>query len=317
MLEPPMTSERTPMFVDATCPVCGAGDARVLRQSSYPRDVSIEELEAMYSASSDRALMDRVVECRNCGMVYLSPRLDAGLIQKGYESAEDPAFVAQNPQRIRTFASSVRSILARTGLQPAGRRILDVGCAGGAFLVAARGAGFEVTGVEPCRWLGEYAREQYGLDVRQGVLRPGLFPESSFDVIALWDVIEHVPDPHAVLTTVRSLLKDDGYLWINYPDIGSIAARLLRWKWPFWLSVHLHYYRRASMRRQLKEAGFRVLYVRPHWQQLQFGYVLKRAAALVPPLKPLAKVVSAIGLGSVPFSYNMGQTLMVARPERE
>jgi SAM-dependent methyltransferase len=303
------------MFVDVNCPVCGVGDARVLRQSCYPRDVSIEEMEAMYSASSDRALMDRVVECRNCGMVYLSPRLDAGLIQKGYESAEDPTFIAQNPQRIRAFVRSVRSILARTGLRPVGRRILDIGCAGGAFLVAARDAGFDVVGLEPCRWLGEYARKEYGLDVRQGVLRPGLFPPSSFDVISLWDVMEHVPDPHAALATVRSLLKDDGYLWISFPDIGSTAARLLRWKWPFWLSVHLHYYRRVSMCRQLEAAGFKVRYTRPHWPQLQFGYVLKRAAALVPPLKPLAKVVSAIGLGSVPFSYNMGQTLMVARPE--
>jgi SAM-dependent methyltransferase len=259
--------------------------------------------------------MDRVVECRNCGMVYLSPRLDAGLIQKGYESAEDPTFIAQNPQRIRAFVRSVRSILARTGLRPVGRRILDIGCAGGAFLVAARDAGFDVVGLEPCRWLGEYARKEYGLDVRQGVLRPGLFPPSSFDVISLWDVMEHVPDPHAALATVRSLLKDDGYLWISFPDIGSTAARLLRWKWPFWLSVHLHYYRRVSMCRQLEAAGFKVRYTRPHWPQLQFGYVLKRAAALVPPLKPLAKVVSAIGLGSVPFSYNMGQTLMVARPE--
>lgn len=310
-----MTPEGTPLSVDTDCPVCGSRNSRVLRGATYPRDISIDELESMYSASSGHALMDRVVECRDCGMVYLSPRLDAGLIQKGYESAEDPAFVAQNPQRIRTFASSVRSILGRTGLQPAGRRLLDIGCAGGAFLVAARDAGFEVVGLEPCRWLGEYARKEYGLDVRQGVLRPGLFPASSFDVISLWDVIEHVPDPHALLGTVRSLLKDDGYLWINFPDIGSVAARLLRWKWPFWLSVHLHYYRRGSMCRQLKAAGFKVLYTRPHWQQLQLGYVLERAAALIPPLKLPAKMVSAIGLGSVPFSYYMGQTLVVARPE--
>jgi len=308
-----MTSERTPLFIDVDCPVCSGGDARVLRPSSYPRDVSIDELVSAYSASSVQALRDRVVECRDCGMVYVSPRLDAALIQRGYESAEDPVFVAQNPQRIRTFANCVRSILARTGLEPAGRRLLDIGCAGGAFPVAARAAGFEVTGLEPSRWLGEYAREQYELDVRQGVLQPGLFSGSSFDVISLWDVIEHVSDPRATLAAVRSLMKDDGYLWINYPDIGSITARLLRWKWPFWSSVHLHYYRRASMCRQLKDAGFEVLYMRPHWQQLQFGYVLERAAILIPPLKWLSKGVSAIGLGSASFSYNMGQTLVVAR----
>jgi hypothetical protein len=51
----------------------------------------------------------------------------------------------------------------------------------------------------------------------------------------------------------------------------------------------------------------------PHWQQLQLGYVLKRGAALVPPVKLFEGAVNGIGLGSVPFTYNMGQTLVIAR----
>ncbi len=296
-----------------TCPVCGSGESWLLRAASYPQGTSLAEVQSVYCASSDHALLDGVVKCRACGMVYVNPRLDAALIQSGYEAVEDPVFVQQNPQRVRTFARVVRSILSRTGLDPAGKRLLDVGCAGGAFPVAARDAGFTAQGVEPSRWLSHYARTTYGIDVLQGILKPGLFAEHEFDVITMWDVIEHLPDPHAALTNIHSVLKRDGYLWVNYPDIGSVMARLLGWRWPFWLSVHLHYYTRLTIRRQLEKAGFSICYMRAHWQELQLAYVLQRSATLVPPLRFLARSASAVGLGTVPISYNMGQTLVVAR----
>ena len=308
-----MTVEPNQLFVDVSCPVCGGHDTKTLRPSSYPPQIGIAELRSMYRASSDHALMDQVVECRACRMVYLAPRLDATLIQGGYEEVEDPRFVAQNPQRIRTFSSSLQSILKRTGIDPKGKRLLDIGCAGGACLVAARDLGFDVEGIEPSRWLSAYARSEYGLNVRQGILTAGAYPDQSFDVISLWDVLEHVPEPRDILHVVRSLLKPDGYLWLNYPNIGSLAARLMGWRWPFWLSVHLHYYRPHAIRRQVEQAGFEVLYTRPHWQQLQLGYLMERASNLVSLLRPFGKGVEALGLSGVPFTYNMGQTLVVSR----
>lgn len=66
-------------------------------------------------------------------MIYLDPQLEASLIQSGYEEMVDPVFVEQNQHRIATFSSGVQSILAKTGFNPAGKKLLDVGCAGGAF----------------------------------------------------------------------------------------------------------------------------------------------------------------------------------------
>jgi SAM-dependent methyltransferase len=295
------------------CPVCGSSDSRLLRAASYPEGIGLAQVQSAYCASSDHALLDAVVKCRACGMVYVNPRLDAAVIQGGYEAVEDPVFVQQNPQRIRTFARVIRSILRRTGLDPAGKRLLDVGCAGGAFPEAARAAGFAARGVEPSRWLSDYGRTTYGIDVVQGILLPGMFADREFDVITMWDVIEHLPDPHDALTTIHSLLKPGGYLWVNYPDIGGVVARLLGWRWPFWLSVHLHYYTRNTMRRQLEKAGFSICYMRAHWQELQLGYVLQRAASLLPPFGPLSRLAYAVGVGKLPITYNIGQTLVVAR----
>jgi len=100
--------------------------------------------------------MDQLVCCRGCALVYVNPRIDDRLLVECYESAVDPVFIEQNPERIRTFSKLLKKVLPRVCYQPPlGARLLDVGCAGGAFLVAARNYGFSVTGVEPSRWLAE------------------------------------------------------------------------------------------------------------------------------------------------------------------
>jgi SAM-dependent methyltransferase len=195
----------------------------------------------------------------------------------------------------------------------AGKRLLDIGCAGGAFPVAARDCGFDVVGVEPSHWLADFAKRTYGLDVRQGILEDQRFPERSFDVITLWDVIEHLPQPTETLKLVHSLLKPDGMLFVNYPDIHSAAARLLGKRWPFWLSVHLLYYTRTTMAAQMRRAGFDPLWFRSAWPSLPVGYVARRAVPYFRPAAILAGALNASGLGKIPIIYNMGQTLVVSR----
>lgn len=154
-------------FSDVNCPVCDGHDAKVLREASYPDGITVQQVQAMFSASSDHGLLDRVVECK-CGMIYIAPRLDAELIESGYSSGEDPAFVAQNENRIRTFAGKIRSVLNRTGLNAKGRKMLDVGCAGARFSsppampvltcrVSNRAIGWATTVAGPT--ISTYARE--------------------------------------------------------------------------------------------------------------------------------------------------------------
>ena len=297
-------------FCTIACPLCGGGDFVVLSRSRYPDDLTAEQLQQAFRASSDEKLMDQLVRCRGCELVYVNPRIDEALLVESYASAVDPQFIAQNPERIRTFSRLLEKTLPRPA---AGARLLDIGCAGGAFLVAAREFGFTVTGVEPSHWLAESGRTQYGLDIRQGVLTPGMFPDASFDVITLWDVIEHVAQPAEVLSTVHRMLKPEGQLLVNYPDYGSWMARLLGRRWPFLLSVHLLYYTRATMTRQLQHAGFTPLRIQPHFQALKLGYILKRMEPYLALSRPLRSMVEGIGLGGVAVTYNMGQTLVVAR----
>ena len=301
-------------FSAIVCPLCSSDDYSVLSLSRYPANLTAEQLQQAFRASSDEKLMDQLVRCRGCELVYVNPRIDDALLVESYESAVDPAFIEQNPERIQTFSKLLKKMLPRVGYQRRpGARLLDVGCAGGAFLVAARDYGFIVTGVEPSHWLAESGRAQYGLDIRQGILSPGLFPDESFDVITLWDVIEHVTKPAGLLDSIRRLLKHDGLLLVNYPDFGSGMARLLGQRWPFLLSVHLLYYTRKTITRQLLKAGFEPMRIQPHFQTLKLGYILKRMEPYIGLSRSIRSVIEQVRLGDLPVTYNMGQTLVIAR----
>ena len=296
------------------CPLCASVDFSIIYPANFPAELSQEFLTKVYRSSSDQGIFEQVVKCSGCGLVYLNPRLQSSLIVDSYAEGEDTTFIEQDAMRIRTFSAVFRK-LSRKFCFPLSQKtkVLDIGCAGGAFLRAARDLGVSVTGIEPSKWLSNYARTEYALDVRTGTLFENSFPESSFDVVTLWDVIEHVPDPNSELVEVRRILKRDGILIVNYPDFGSLAARVLGRKWPFLLSVHLVYYTRQTIRRQLRKAGFQVVDMGMHWQVLEFGYILKRAGHYFSFFRFLGNITESIGLGSLPVCYWIGQTRVVAK----
>jgi 2-polyprenyl-3-methyl-5-hydroxy-6-metoxy-1,4-benzoquinol methylase len=305
--------ETTSLFETVACPGCESKEHSVMRPARYPETITAGDLKQMYCASSSHVLLDQVVQCRKCQLVFVNPRPEESLMIGGYSDAEDPLFAQQNDQRIKTFYKSLGSVLKKLNYSAKGKKVLDVGCAGGAFLVAARERGFDARGIEPARWMAAYGRRTYNVDIRDGILEPGIYPEQSFDMITLWDVLEHLPKPHETLSLIHSLLKPDGILLVNYPDIGSWAARLLGEKWPFWLSVHLLYYTRPTVDAQLKRAQFAPQWYEPYWQTLPAGYVFERATPYVKPLGVVPPMLKAIGLAEMPLRYNMGQTLVVAK----
>jgi len=288
----------------------------VLKPANYA-GLKPEELPEVFKSSSDSLLMDQVAECDQCHLVYLNPRMKADVIVKSYKDAVDPTFLSQNEFRIKTFKSALQNVLNHLRItNPAGKQILDIGSAGGAFLKAAKDLGFAPVGVEPSAWLSEQGRKLYGVDLRPGTLEEQSFPEKSFDIITLWDVIEHLTDPERTMKDIHRILKDDGVLIVNYPDYGSIMCRLFGWKWPFFLNVHLYYFTRQTMARFLVSQGYEVRHMSSFWQTLSVSYVFQRAAFYLPFLKFMPGLLRRLGLGNLPMSYNMGQTLVIAHKRR-
>jgi 2-polyprenyl-3-methyl-5-hydroxy-6-metoxy-1,4-benzoquinol methylase len=291
------------------CAQCGASDVSVVYPPRYER--ARDDVGAAYRSSGDDILIDRLVRCRQCGLMYLDPRVRQDVVLAGYAAGEDETFISQAAQREATFAPYVpiiERLLGRKG------RVLDVGTAGGSFLAVAKRRGWDVIGCEPSRWLCEWGTRHYGIDIRPGTVFDLALPDGSVDVVSLWDVLEHVPDPLAVLRECRRVVKEDGLIVVNVPDSDSWIARAMGRRWVFLLSVHLYYFTLASLTRMLRTSGFEVVRHSAHWQRLEVGYVFQRMEAYIPVLPRVARaVVRALRIEHLSVPYWLGQTNVMAR----
>jgi 2-polyprenyl-3-methyl-5-hydroxy-6-metoxy-1,4-benzoquinol methylase len=189
--------------------------------------------------------------------------------------------------------------------------LLDVGSHGGFFLRRARDRGWRTCGVEPSTTMSRIAREQLRLDVRSGSLFDAGFPSSSFDVVTMVDVLEHVAKPRELLAEIRRVLRPGGRVFIKVPNVRYVLAKhYLLGRLPsliedvFDAREHLVFYSYKTLARVLEQTGFDLeLFVVP--SPIQAGgfvrRVLRRAGTAVAkrlPLGvalPLATDIVAIG----------------------
>jgi SAM-dependent methyltransferase len=188
------------------------------------------------------------VRCTECGLVTL-PLQEAP--QVAYEDAADPYYLEQAPERI----ANAHRLLA---MIPSGGRLLEIGCACGFLLVAARERGFAVQGIELSTWASAHAREAYGLDVKTTSLEAANLPAATYDAVVLADVIEHLTDPRRTLQAIHRVLRPGGRLLLLTPDIGSAVARLCSTRWWGLLDDHYVYFSRTTLRRFLESEGFAI-----------------------------------------------------------
>jgi SAM-dependent methyltransferase len=178
------------------------------------------------------------------------------------------------------------------------------------------GGGWTVAGVEPSAPLAEFAKRAAGgrADVQCCSLQDARFDPRSFDAITLFDVLEHVPDPIAFVASCRRLLKPDGLLFVNVPDIGSGIARLLGKRWPLLLPEHLNYFDRNSLQRCAGAAGFRVVQFSSRAASFSVGYVLHRLGQHdIPGARPAARWLDHGWLSSLVVSVPLGESLTAWR----
>ena len=216
-----------------------------------------------------------LVSCRGCALVRVDPMPGAAeaarLYHDGYfrdavrgyvdYAADEAVFRAEFRRRLRT--------LERLGARG---RLLDVGCASGALLLEARECGFTAAGLEPAPLTARRAAERSGCPVRASTLEDALLAPASYDVITLFDVLEHLTQPRHALARLRLSLACGGLLAVTVPDYGGLWARLSGARWPFltpW--EHLVYFTRRTLAALLRAAGFEEVRFHPVRTPVSFG----------------------------------------------
>ncbi len=207
MLPNPLHSAvaKAPRYIaESPCPVCGEGAAVVASRLDRRRAALI------------------TVACEHCGLFRNDPLPTSEELRRFHEADYRESYKGIRTPKVRNVYRSAR--LAKHRFQqigrrlPAGAQILDVGSGSGEWLAILQKAGHQVSGVEPDPYYGEFARQQYGVNVETSGILDLVRPGNSLDVITLFHVLEHLPDPLAALEKFRSWLRPGGLLFIEVPN---------------------------------------------------------------------------------------------------
>jgi len=209
-----------------------------------------------------------LVRCPRCGVRRVSPRLTAQALRAYYDAAywksRDSVcrgyfdYAGDEDNIRRTFRRRLAWLDRRTGVRRG--RALDVGCAYGFLVAEALAAGWDARGLE---W-SEHAVAGAAAEVRPrielGTLTGAEREAGTWDLLTLWDYLEHSPDPRADLTAAARLLKPGGWISIILPDAGSLLARIQGPRWEEYKKPqeHLYFFTYAQLARLLAELGFTV-----------------------------------------------------------
>lgn len=149
-----------------------------------------------------------------------------------------------------------------------GKKILDVGCGCGFFLLAAKKEGWDATGLDISQPAVNHAKNNLGLEALHSTISEAKFPDNSFDLVTMWDVVEHLDKPSIVFNEIRRILKPSGLLVVETPNVKSLIhliahvsykvslGRLKYFVNRIYIPSHLYYFSRRPLSDMLQRNGF-------------------------------------------------------------
>ncbi len=217
---------------------------------------------------------------------------------------EDKWFIVQN---MKKFLSQLKKY------KPSGK-LLDVGCAMGFFVELALGSGYDAYGFDPSEYAAGYAKRVLNGRIEHTTIRTSHYPKKSFDIITMFDVIEHLGDPGQDLEKLSTYLKDDGILLIATGNAESLSAKILRRRWTFYTPPqHLFFFTKKNFETLLAQYGFTPIYWFGigKWLSLRYVLHLARSNGESRFAKILYPFVQTFHLGWIPTYLSLHDNMVV------
>jgi SAM-dependent methyltransferase len=238
-----------------------------------------------------RGEKSRIVRCRGCGLLFTDPARPPG----GHPRYDDPDEYFSRHADLEARVSEFVSVIQESVRHGAREPLLDIGCGRGESLAAARLLRWEARGIEPSSEFAGVGARRLGVNIDIGTVE-GRYRDSSFGLVLLAGVLEHVQYPAVLLREVRRLLQPGGVVYVDVPNERSLLHRCARAtflatgrNWTLSLSptfppYHVVGWSPGSLRAALELVGLDVLAIRGYplrWIAGRLGYAVERAAAPV------------------------------------
>ena len=211
-----------------------------------------------------------VVHCQQCDLEFVNPLPSLETMQANYQKEMTgnetdgglhSNYILERKKRIKSFSKLHNSRLSLIeDLYPEKGNLLDIGCGAGFFLNSAKERGWNCYGMEILPEYVKYAQENFALEnIHQESIDESLnFEANTFDVITLWDLIEHLRNPLESLKKIHEVMKPGGLLVMWTPNVKN--AILLREKWTgYKILQHFYFFSGESLTHLLEKAGFKIV----------------------------------------------------------
>jgi SAM-dependent methyltransferase len=239
---------RLPVDVFTCCPLCSAPG---------------------YKPVFELGQVGEVVRCPKCRLKYTRSRQSDPLRELRRQNPVPPAdeILEKQDSQTEDFLDILKWIKT---FQPTGK-LLELGCLSGNFLALARDAGYEPVGIEPDPWAADYARRKFDVSVHETIIPHLHFDDQSFDVVAMFHVMEHLTNPKETLLDLRRILKDSGLLAIEIPIMDTLFPIVLGRRHRHYIFDHTLFMSRENSLEFLRQAGFEILRTELTGRHLRLG----------------------------------------------
>ncbi|HUU27573.1 MAG TPA: class I SAM-dependent methyltransferase [archaeon] len=229
-----------------------------------------------------------IVECNFCGLVQLAN--NPAPEELGSRYAENYFKHGKYIQDYSALKEQERRLafLKRCKIKP-GAKILDAGCATGDFITAVKndyqvwGRDISEFAIQEAKRLNPEIKER----LSSGPLEELDFSGEEYDVIIMWDVIEHLPDPLSVVKKLKSGLKHGGLLLLSTPNIGAFMARLMGKRWALMTPPeHITFFNRKTITKLLHSCGLEMFEWKTRGKWVNLGFMIYKISRVFPKLVP-------------------------------
>lgn len=223
-------------------------------------------------------------KCRGCKLIFLWPQPEQSEIGRLYDKKyyEDRDYnsntdeINRNLQKEKEKISLIHNFIK-------GGKLLDIGCGYGFFLKASQDSGWNSTGIEISEETVKFAREKLNVNIIQTSLEKIDLSSNSFDVITMWDFLEHSRDASLAIDIASKLLKKGGFLFVRVPNYRSLEAKFFGKKWIHWdLPFHNFHFSPKVIKLLLEKNNFEI--IRVDYKFSTFFYNLLKTRKLKPAI---------------------------------